>query len=106
VNKQTEIPDWETLLAHAALLKSKIPAAILVGVTAAAIHAGHRISFDHDHDATRDYLDVAALSHHIGLEKSAAALESMNELYAEFKDEAGDLLTCASLAAALITPPQ
>lgn len=95
-------------------------------------------------NATRDYLDVAALSHHIGLEKSAAALESMNELYAEFKDEAGDLLTsvvvklsvpdpydltdidlheykgivapwnnwravqaqCASLAAALITPPQ
>ena len=46
-----------------------------------------------DRNATRDYLDVAALSHHIGLEKSAAALESMNELYAEFKDEAGDLLT-------------
>jgi hypothetical protein len=31
VNKQTEIPDWETLLAHAALLQSKIPAAIRVG---------------------------------------------------------------------------
>ena len=178
MNKQTEIPDWKTLLADAALLQSKIPAAILVGGTAAALHAGHRISFDHDHvvkdlaknyeaailalesiagwrthrrakgnmvlgnvnkiaarprnqrrsapletteivvrdgrrlrlptieetlriktflvvhrNATRDYLDVAALSHHIGLEKSAAALESMNELYAEFKDEAGDLLT-------------
>ena len=165
-------------MAHAALLQSKIPAAILVGGTAAAVHAGHRISFDHDHvvtdlaknydaailalesiagwhthrrakgkmvlgkvnkiaaglrnqrrsvpletteivlrdgrrlrlptieetlriktflvvdrNATRDYLDVAALSHYIGLEKSAAALESMNELYVEFKDEAGDLLT-------------
>ena len=32
MNKQTEIPDWERLLAHAALLQSKIPAAILVGV--------------------------------------------------------------------------
>jgi hypothetical protein len=102
VNKRTKIPDWETLLAHAALLQLKIPAAILVGGTAAAVHAGHRISFDHDHvktflvvdrNATRDYLDVAALSHYIGLKKSAAALESMNELYAEFKDEAGDLLT-------------
>ena len=105
MNKQTEIPDWETLLAHAALLQSKIPAAILVGGTAAAVHAGHRISFDHDRvkiflvvdrNATRDYLDVAALSHYIGLKKSAAALESMNELYAEFKDEAGDLLTSVS----------
>jgi hypothetical protein len=46
-----------------------------------------------DRNATRDYLDVAALSYYIGLKKSAAALESMNELYAEFKDEAGDLLT-------------
>jgi hypothetical protein len=157
VTKQTQIPDWETLLAHAALLQTKIPAAILVGDTAAAVHAGHRISFDHDHvvkdlaknydaailalesiagwytyrrvrgkmvlgnvnkiaaglrnqrrsapletieivvqdglrlrlptveetlriktfllvdrNATRDYLDVAALSHHIGLPKSAA----------------------------------
>ncbi len=30
-----------------------------------------------DRNATRDYLDVAALSHHIGLKKSAAALERM-----------------------------
>jgi hypothetical protein len=36
-------------LAHAAPLQTKIPAAILVGGTAAALHAGHRISFDHDH---------------------------------------------------------
>jgi hypothetical protein len=228
VKKQAEIPDWETLLAHAALLQAKIPAAILVGGSAAAGRAGHRISFDHDHvvkdltknydaallalesiagwrtrrrlkgkmvlgnvdriaagvrnqrrsaplettevsvqdgrrlrlptieemlriksfllvdrNATRDYLDVAALSHHIGLSKSATALERMNELYAEFKGKDGDLLTsvvvklsvpdpydltdidlseykgivapwnnwravqaqCASLAAALITPP-
>lgn len=185
--KQTEIPDWETLLAHAALLQTKIPAAILVGGTAAAVHAGHRISFDHDHvvrdlaknydaailalesiagwhrrvkgkmvlgnvnkiaaglrnqrrsaplettevvlqngrrlrlptieetlrikaflmvdrNATRDYLDVAALSHHIGLTKSAAALERMNELYAEFEHEAGDLLTAVVVKLSLPDP--
>lgn len=168
--KQTEIPDWETLLAHAALLQTKIPAAILVEGTAAAVHAGHRISFDHDHvvrdlaknydaailalesiagwhtqrnqrrsaplettevvlqngrrlrlptieetlrikaflmvdrNATRDYLDVAALSHHIGLTKSAAALEPMNELYAEFEHEAGDLLTAVVVKLSLPDP--
>ena len=41
--------DWEKLLAHAALLQAKVPSAVLVGGTAAALHAGHRISFDHDH---------------------------------------------------------
>jgi hypothetical protein len=63
VTKQTEIPDWETLLAHAALLQTKIPAAILVGGTAAAVHAGYRISFDHDHvvrDLAKNY-DAAIL---------------------------------------------
>lgn len=60
MTKKTEIPDWETLLAHAALLQAKIPAAILVGGTAAAVHAGpeRRISFDHDHvvkDLVKNY---------------------------------------------------
>jgi len=170
--------DWERLLAHAALLQAKIPAAVLVGETAAAFHARHRISLDHDHvvrdlsrhyeasiaalesivgwktqrrvrgklvlgriqgidaglrnqkrsapletttvplgggrtlrlptmeemiriktfliverNATRDYLDVAALSHRLGLARSAAALESMNELYADFAGEGGDMLS-------------
>jgi hypothetical protein len=49
VSKRAGIPDWEALLAHAALLQTKIPAAILVGGTAAAVHARHRFSFDHDH---------------------------------------------------------
>jgi hypothetical protein len=177
VTKRADIPDWETLLAHAATLQTKIPAAILVGGTAAAVHARHRYSADHDHvvpdlarnydaairalesiagwrthrrvkgkmvlgnvgnisaglrnqrraaplettevsvrgrrlrlptieetlriksflvvdrNATRDYLDVAALSHHIGLETSALALERMSELYAEFAGEGGDMLT-------------
>ncbi len=171
-------PDWERLLAHAATLQTKIPGAILVGGTAAALHAGHRYSFDHDHvvqeldrhydtafaalesiagwrtrrrirgklvlgevdgiaaglrnqrrsaplstvtvevapgrtlrvptidemlrikafllverNATRDYLDVAALSHFLGTRKSAAALEPINRLYAEFAGEGGDMLT-------------
>jgi hypothetical protein len=189
VTKQPDTPEWETLLAHAALLQTKLPAAILVGGTAAALHAGHRISFDHDHviadlaknydaaivalesiagwrthrrvkgkmvlgnvkkidaglrnqrrtaplettevslpggrrlrlptieetlriksfllvdrNATRDYLDVAALSHHIGFTKSAAALERMNELYADFKDETGDMLTAVAVKLSLPDP--
>jgi hypothetical protein len=170
--------DWERLLAHAALLQAKLPSAVLVGGTAAALHAHHRVSFDHDHvvkdlarhyaaaiarlesisgwrsqrrvtgklllgniegieagvrnlrrsapletttlalpsgrklklptieemlriksylmlerNATRDYLDVAALSHHLGLPQSAGALDRMNELYAEFAGEGGDMLS-------------
>lgn len=172
------VPDWETLLAHAALVQAKVPSAILVGGTAAALHARHRYSVDHDHvvkdlsrhydesmaavesivgwrterrvrgklllgridhidaglrnqrrsapletttvplsngrkvllptvgemlriktylaverNATRDYLDVAALSQHLGIKKSIHALERMNELYAEFAGEGGDMLT-------------
>ena len=166
------------MLAHAAILQARIPNAVLVGGTAAALHARHRFSFDHDHvveelgktydkaasaldsivgwrtkrrvkgklilgaidqvdaglrnerrsapletttfelsrgrrlkvptieemlrikaflvvdrNATRDYLDVAALSHHLGSKKSVAALDRMNELYAEFAGEGGDMLT-------------
>jgi hypothetical protein len=175
--KSGTVPEWEKLLAHAALLQTKIPNAVLVGGTAAALHAGHRFSFDHDHvisdlekeydaaaetlesivgwrtsrrvhgklvlgavdgveaglrnlrrsapldttevevaggrritlptveemlrikallaverNATRDYLDVAALSHHLGLKQSAVALERMTELYADFAGEGGDML--------------
>jgi len=176
--KERNAPDWERLLADAALLQTKIPGAVLVGGTAAAVHARHRISMDHDHvikdlaghydaalaalesivgwrtkrrvrgklvlgaigpidaglrnqkrsapletvtvavgrgrtlklptieemlriktflvverNATRDYLDTAALSHHLGLRKSAQALRSMNELYREFAGEGGDMLS-------------
>jgi len=179
--------DWETLLAHAALLQEKVPSAILVGGTAAALHAGHRISFDHDHvlkdlaghydeaiaalesiagwrtrrrvrgklilgdiggieaglrglrrsaplettsvrapggktlmvptidemlriktflvverNATRDYLDVAALSHSLGTARSVRSLERMKDLYAEFAGEAGDILT--SIVVKLASP--
>jgi hypothetical protein len=176
--KTRKPPEWERLLADAALLQTKIPGAVLVGGTAAALHAHHRISIDHDHvikdlskhydtaiaalesivgwrtkrrikgtlvlgeinsvsaglrneqrsaplesvtldlpggrklkvptveemlrikaylvvqrNATRDYLDTAALSHHLGLRKSAWALDRMNELYCEFAGEGGDMLS-------------
>jgi len=41
-------PRLEQLLASAARLQVLGPDAVLVGDSAAAIHAGHRISFDHD----------------------------------------------------------
>ena len=176
--ERAKIPDWESLLANAALLQTKVPGAVLVGGTAAALHARHRFSVDHDHvikdlgknydkaltalesivgwrtkrrvrgkmvlgelhgidaglrnqkrsapletttiklrggrqlelptveemlrikaylvverNATRDYLDVAALSHYMGVTRSAGALQSMNELYREFAGEGGDMLT-------------
>jgi hypothetical protein len=188
MTKRAEVPDWETLLAHAAALQAKIPSAILVGETAAAIHSRHRFSIDHDHvvanlakhydtairsletitgwrtnrrvkgkmvlgsvggiaaglrnlrrsvplettevsvrgglirlptigetlriktflvvdrNATRDYLDVAALSHSLGLGKSAVALERMNEIYSEFAGESGDMLTSALVKLAAPDP--
>ena len=42
-------PTLDDVLASAARLQEVIPDAVLVGGTAAAYHAGHRISLDHDH---------------------------------------------------------
>lgn len=42
-------PDWEEILAAAAKLQRIVPDAVLVGGTAAAMHAGHRVSYDDDH---------------------------------------------------------
>lgn len=41
------LPDWEHVLSAAARLQGVLPDAVLVGGTAAAIHAGHRFSRDH-----------------------------------------------------------
>ncbi|HVR11710.1 MAG TPA: hypothetical protein VMW75_26955, partial [Thermoanaerobaculia bacterium] len=41
--------DWERLLAAERHLQALVPGAVLVGGTAAALHAGHRISLDGDH---------------------------------------------------------
>ena len=44
--------EWEAVLAAAARLQTLVPDAVLVGGTAAAYHARHRISFDDDHVVT------------------------------------------------------
>lgn len=44
-----ELPDWERLLAAERHLQHLIPGSVLVGGTAAALHARHRISKDADH---------------------------------------------------------
>ena len=47
--EKEDLPDWERLLAAERHLQYLIPGAVLVGGTAAAIHAAHRISMDADH---------------------------------------------------------
>ena len=46
------MPDWELVLSSAARLQRILPDAVLVGGTAAAIHAEHRFSRDADHVLT------------------------------------------------------
>jgi hypothetical protein len=51
----------DEVLRSAARLQAVVPDAVLVGGAAAALYAGHRDSFDHDHvltDLARRYLDV------------------------------------------------
>jgi hypothetical protein len=45
----SELPEWEEVLSSAAHLQRILPDAVLVGGTAAAIYAGHRLSTDADH---------------------------------------------------------
>lgn len=45
-------PEWEAVLAAAARLQELVPDAVLVGGSAAASHAQHRVSFDDDHVLT------------------------------------------------------
>jgi hypothetical protein len=46
------LPDWEKVLFAAAHLQRILPDAVLVGGTASALHAKHRISLDADHVLT------------------------------------------------------
>jgi hypothetical protein len=70
MTRKQKVPAWETLLAQAAMLQTKVPGAVLVGGTAAALHAAHRVSFDHDHvinDLSRNYDEtIAALESIVG----------------------------------------
>jgi hypothetical protein len=49
MNPPEELSDWERLLAAERHLQHLLPGATLVGGTAAAIHAQHRLSLDGDH---------------------------------------------------------
>lgn len=48
-NRPIDQPAFTDVLESAARLQQLVPDAVLVGGSAAAYHAGHRISFDHDH---------------------------------------------------------
>ena len=54
------LPDWEHVLSAAARLQTLLPGAVLVGGTAAGLHAGHRTSRDADHVLTdlRSHFDA------------------------------------------------
>lgn len=57
------LPDWDRALSAAAHRQRIVPEAVLVGGTAAAIHAGHRLSRDADHvvgDLRRRFDEVLA----------------------------------------------
>lgn len=57
-------PEWESVLDAAAALQRLVPDAVLVGGSAAAWHAGHRVSFDDDHvvaDLRTRFDDVLAV---------------------------------------------
>ncbi len=43
------LPDWDAVLSAAAHLQQILPGAVLVGGTASALYAGHRMSTDADH---------------------------------------------------------
>ena len=69
MSASSELPDWEEVLSAAARLQQILPDAVLVGGTAAAIHAEHRLSRDADHvltdlrerfDAVLEQLEVVA----------------------------------------------
>lgn len=47
--KTSPLPAWEKLLSAQAVFQSHFPESVLVGGTAAALHAGHRVSIDADH---------------------------------------------------------
>jgi hypothetical protein len=53
MSKPTQpLPDWEQVLTSAAHLQKLFPDAVLVGGTASALAAGHRVSLDADHVLT------------------------------------------------------
>ena len=52
MSEQSTAEAWEEVLASLCRLQQVLPSAVVVGGTASAIHAAHRISMDHDHVLT------------------------------------------------------
>jgi len=52
VAEDSNLPEWERLLSAERHLQYLVPGAVLVGGTAASLHAGHRVSLDGDHVLT------------------------------------------------------
>jgi hypothetical protein len=59
VAADSSLPEWERLLSAERHLQYLVPGTVLVGGTAASLHAGHRVSLDGDHVLTnlRDRFD-------------------------------------------------
>jgi hypothetical protein len=59
MDHEPPLPEWERLLAAERHLQHLMPGTVRVGGTAAALHAGHRLSADGDHvlEDLRDRLD-------------------------------------------------
>jgi len=47
--RSQHLPEWEKLISAQAIFQSHFPESVLVGGTAAALHAGHRVSTDADY---------------------------------------------------------
>src|SRR3989338_3597699 len=59
--KGKKLPDLERLISAQAVFQSRFPECVLVGGTAAALHAGHRISLDADYvlpDLKKHFTDI------------------------------------------------
>ena len=72
----TPLPEWDRILTAAAHLQELLPDAVLVGGTATAIHAEHRLSTDADHvlgDLTSRFDDVLAQLESVAGWKTARA---------------------------------
>jgi hypothetical protein len=71
--------DWEDLLAAERHLQALVKGSVLVGGTAAALHAGHRVSMDGDHVVVdlRERFDEERL----GEDGTCEALRKLDALY-------------------------
>jgi hypothetical protein len=79
---KSTLPDWERVLSSAARLQQILPDAVLVGGTASALYAKHRLSADADHvltDLRHCFDDV--LADVMGDEKVVEALRRFDRLY-------------------------